>query len=166
MRPVDKIDLANLRPWLLRYVRSRRRGIPHRDREDVVQDIFVAALRRWETFVPSSSQGLLDLRRWVSGIARNTVLMYQRYERTHPVSYGHSDKGLEVPSHEGAMEARSEARMLRKSIGEERWQFLLDLVDSTAAELAEQRGESVSTIQWRAREARKALARAIANETW
>lgn len=67
----------------------RGMGIPSGWVEDLVQEVFMAARRRWGTFDRSRSE-----RGWLFGIARNEVLQFRR----SAARYSHRSRRLEPPS--------------------------------------------------------------------
>jgi RNA polymerase sigma-70 factor (ECF subfamily) len=70
-QPWERAILEQNRRWLLAYFIAAT-GDPHRA-EDLVQDVFAAAVKNAEQFDPSRSFGA-----WLRGIARNLLLMSYR----------------------------------------------------------------------------------------
>lgn len=75
METAFDILAAQYRPMLLSYARALLGGDRH-EAEDVVQESFLVAHRRLETFREGE-----DFGRWLRGIARNKVLESQRSAR-------------------------------------------------------------------------------------
>jgi len=73
--PWARAILEQNRRWLLAYFIAAT-GDPHRA-EDLVQDVFAAAIRNAEKFDPSKSFGA-----WLRGIARNLLLMSFRESKS------------------------------------------------------------------------------------
>ena len=81
METAFDILAAQYRPMLLSYARALLGGDRH-EAEDVVQESFLVAHRRLETFRQDE-----DFGRWLRGIARNKVLESRRSSRQR--SSGH-----------------------------------------------------------------------------
>src|SRR5688572_1499366 len=77
--PWARALLDQTRRWLLAYFIAGT-GDPHRA-EDLVQDVFAAALKNSGRFDPSKSVGA-----WLRGIARNVLLMTYRSSRRPTLS--------------------------------------------------------------------------------
>jgi len=77
--PWARAILEQNRRWLLAYFLAAT-GDPHRS-EDLVQDVFTAAIKNAEKFDPSKSFGA-----WLRGIARNHLLMAYRESRSRLLS--------------------------------------------------------------------------------
>jgi RNA polymerase sigma-70 factor, ECF subfamily len=78
-RPWARAILEQNRRWLLAYFIAGT-GDAHRA-EDLVQDVFAAALKYADRFDPSQSFGA-----WLRGIARNILLMSYRESRRRALS--------------------------------------------------------------------------------
>ena len=77
--PWARAILEQNRRWLMAYFLAAT-GDPHRS-EDLVQDVFAAAIQNAEKFDPSKSFGA-----WLRGIARNLLLMSYRESRSRLLS--------------------------------------------------------------------------------
>src|SRR6185295_20140478 len=77
--PWARAILEQNRRWLLAYFLAAT-GDAHRS-EDLVQDVFTAAIKNAEKFDPSRSFGA-----WLRGIARNLLLMSYRESRSRVLS--------------------------------------------------------------------------------
>lgn len=77
--PWERAILEQNRRWLLAYFVAAT-GDAHRA-EDLVQDVFAAAIKNAEQFDPSRSFGA-----WLRGIARNLLLMNYRESKSRVLS--------------------------------------------------------------------------------
>lgn len=83
------------------------------DCEDLTQETFLRALRRWETFKPGTS-----LRAWLLRIATNAFLDVKRKQKNRKVTPLHVDLMSESAPVETALELKDEASRVRAAIGE------------------------------------------------
>lgn len=90
-RPVDERAwqefVSAYEPFLLNLM--RRRGFSDADSRDIVQQVFLSVCRSLEQWNPDGEQG--SFRRWLTGVTRNTLLKFLRYERRHPRGQGGSE---------------------------------------------------------------------------
>src|SRR5512147_2801669 len=146
-----------------------RMGVPPRDAEDVVQEVFVTVYRRLGEF-----EGRAHLKTWVFSIA---VHLVQHYFRTHARRPGDraSAKGTEIhalvdqqengPVH--AVERRERYDALDRVLGQldegKRLVFVLaELEQLTLVEIGEVVGANPNTVATRLRAARQAFEKALA----
>lgn len=78
-QPWERAILEQNRHWLMAYFIAAT-GDPHKA-EDLVQDVFTAAVKNAEKFDPARSFGA-----WLRGIARNVLLMSHREAKTRVLS--------------------------------------------------------------------------------
>lgn len=144
----------------------RRLGVFDRDVDDVVQETFLVAYRRLETF-----EGRSTLRSWLFGIARRVVSDHRRRVKRHPedalaVSTVPEAEGRDA--HPDEQVARVEAtRVLRAFLetlaDEQREVFILaELEQMSAPEIAAATGAVLNTVYSRLRLARAAFEKMIA----
>lgn len=117
-QPWERAILEQNRRWLLAYFIAAT-GDAHRA-EDLVQDVFAAAIKNAEQFDPSHSFGA-----WLRGIARNLLLMTYRQSKSRILSMDPA-----VLSRLDDAAAQAEAAHAVPGHGERRQQFLRECLKS------------------------------------
>jgi len=150
---------------------ARRLGIAEESVDDVVQDVFVTAYRRLDSF-----EGRSELRTWLFGILRRVVKDRRRSRArkpTQPLSVEPSAPSDESPAREA--EQAQARRMLHAILDtlddEQREVFVLaELEQMSAPEIAEATGVNLNTVYSRLRAARlrfeREVGRVRAREQW
>ncbi len=140
----------------------RRLGVAEASVDDVVQDVFVIAYRKLDTF-----EGRSSIRTWLFGIARRVVSDHRRASsrrRPHtPISDSLCANGRTPQEAAARLEA---AKFLHGFLGalsdEQREVFVLaELEQLTAPEIAEATECKLNTVYSRLRLARKSFERAV-----
>lgn len=149
---------------------TRRLGIDPGDTDDVVQEVFVVAHRRWSEF-----EGRAQVKTWLFKILVHVVRHYFRTQRRKP---GHRPNALPdthaldaVPGHpsQGPAEAAERAEAVRILDGllgrldaDKREVFVLAEIEQlSSVEIAEVTGVNVNTVYSRLRVARQEFERAL-----
>lgn len=150
-----------LSPVVLRM--ARKAGFTDADQREVVQKVGL---------VLAEKLGELDetrgsLRRWAAGVARNIILDMRRQLRQEASRLDRTISVMKVPATsltpEETLRAREALWILRTTVhSEDRAVFELDALGCDASEIGEQLGLPPSTVEWKLKEARKTLRRALA----
>jgi len=163
----DYPALVSLRPWIARY--TRRRCGPLLDPDDITAEVLLRAAASWRSFLPrEGADPRVELRRWLSGIAQNTIKVQQRDALTRlrgerAFAFYMSDAGELGADPADEIEARSLLSVLRDSTAPENWRaVLLQEEGYTASESGAREGVPKSTIEWRLSEARRDFANVLA----
>lgn len=131
-------------PFLLRML--LRRGLPEQDARDVVQQVFLAVYRSLDQWNADGADG--SFRRWLSGVARNTMLKFLRTQQRQPAAAGGSDflkVQAAIPSAQPTDDEMQReydrevflfaAEMVRREFRERSWQgFWLTAVEGRSAD--------------------------------
>jgi RNA polymerase sigma-70 factor (ECF subfamily) len=142
-QPWERAILEQNRRWLMAYFIAAT-GDPHRA-EDLVQDVFAAAVKNAQQFDPARSFGA-----WLRGIARNVLLMSHRQARTRVLSL---DPAVLTRLDEAA--ARAEAVHTVPGYSDLRHRFLLECLKSVP-----DRGRTVLRLKYDEGRASKDISRA------
>lgn len=140
---------------------ARRLGTPNSRLDDIVQEVFLVAHRRIDTFGGRSS-----MKTWLYGVTANIVRADHRRHLRHErrVEAARLDPSPYQPRDEGRQHEMVDLldRLLRRLDPKIRQTFILiELEDVAAAEVAEALGLSVNTIHSRLRLAREQLHREV-----
>lgn len=126
-------------------------GVPASSLDDGLQDVFVTAHRRWDTFEGRSSP-----RTWLYGIARRVAFRYRRKDENHRRRFVLTERiveGVDAPF-EQANARRSVQALLEALDEDKRASFVLVEVEGfTAAEAAELLEIPLGTVYSRVRAA-------------
>lgn len=151
----------------------RRFGVADASLEDAVQDVFVTAYRKLDSF-----EGKSALSTWLYGIALHVARNYRRHVRRHPETPTEDDAVLDGESGgdlERSLEEAEAVRILYRLLDEledeKRELFVLaELEQLSAPEIASFLGVNVNTIYARIRAARTAFDQAVsrhrAKDNW
>ena len=135
-----------------------RHGLPTADRDDIAQNVAIAALRRW----PSYREGSGSPGQWIWGIVRNEYRAFRRAQLRQPVLVG--DDLVEVPSEAPDPEESASLHDLADHllsalpIDQRRVVMLYEIVGLTYREIAALEGISKSEAHERHRTGLPALA--------
>lgn len=141
-QPWERALLEQNRRWLLAYFIAAT-GDAHRA-EDLVQDVFAAAVKNAEKFDPARSFGA-----WLRGIARNVLLMSYREAKIRVLSL---DPAVLTRLDDAA--ARAEAVHTVPGYGDLRQRFLAECLKSVP-----DRGRNVLRLKYDEGKASKDIAR-------
>jgi RNA polymerase sigma-70 factor, ECF subfamily len=127
------------------------------DCEDLTQETFLRALRRWETFKPGTS-----LRAWLLRIAANAFFDVKRKQKTLKIAPLQVDLSSEAPPVEMALELREQGLLARAAMEElselTRMVFHLRVTEDLAfKEIAELAGITPVAARWHMHQARVKL---------
>lgn len=136
-------------------------GVPARFVDDVVQDVFIVALRRFEDLRPDAST-----RGWLYGILRNVARRAKAKDARRPPL--HLAKDADAPPDE-ALDWRRAASVVESFMAalddEKREVFVLcELEGMTAPEVAAAASIKLNTVYSRLRTVRALFAKAVARE--
>lgn len=141
---------------------AKNAGLPRFEREDLLQRVAVVLAEKAADYDPARGTH----RMWALGIARNILLDVLRTLRVEKARRASARSLDQVPSPdltpEQALRARESIALLVGAVREEHRAVLeLDALDYSAAEIGALLGISVPHAEWRLREARKDLDRAL-----
>lgn len=137
---------------------ARYLGVPDRETEDVVHEVFIIVARRLDDYDPRYS-----VRSWIAGITRRIVMHYHRKTVRHEQRIERYEAPQQpAPAPDDVVSAREAARVLRAFLAEldpdRRECFVLgELEGLTAPEIAHIVGANVNTIYSRLRSARRSF---------
>ena len=147
----------------------QRFGVPESVLEDCVQDVFIVAFKKLETFEGRSATST-----WLYGIAAHVARNARRTARRWPETPTdrevlERDRATEEKSPEANAEDAQAARLLYRLLEEldddKREVFVLaELEQLTAPEIAQSLGLNVNTVYARIRAARAAFDQAVSRE--
>ena len=140
---------------------ARAMGVAEAALDDVVQEAFVIALRKWETF-----NGRSQVKTWLTGILINVARNQRRKQRrrTEPLSESLRDSSPDPEVEAQRREVRRRLMTLLSTLPDaqrEAW-VLCELESMTAREAGEALGVSPNTVSSRLRLARQHIARCAA----
>jgi RNA polymerase sigma-70 factor, ECF subfamily len=143
----------------------RRIGVPESSLEDAVQDVFITAFRRMDSF-----EGRSSLSTWLCGVATQTARNYRRHARRHPetpTEGAGEDAPTSAPSPERELETSEALRVLLALLDEldedKREVFVLvELEQIPVPEIASMLGLNTNTVYARVRAARAAFEQGVA----
>jgi RNA polymerase sigma-70 factor (ECF subfamily) len=142
------------------YRTLRRHGVDRTDAEDLTQDVFMVAWRRWPDF-----DVRLPLRPWLAGIAFNLVHQHRRRRRPEvtPASLEVADEAPLAEQHLESNETRGQVLRALARLPERHRAVLVlhDLDDLSVDEIAALQGVPRFTVYTRLRRARLAFAAEI-----
>lgn len=162
--PLPPFDELYDRHAALVWRALRRLGVAEPSIEDAVQDVFVTAFRRLDTF-----EGRSAVSTWLYGIAAHVARNQRRRLRRHPEAPTADPDVLDQPTHRTPENLADEAESVRILYGlldeldaEKREAFVLaELEQLTAPEIATSLGLNVNTVYARTRAARAAFEQAL-----
>ncbi|NVB40241.1 sigma-70 family RNA polymerase sigma factor [Pseudenhygromyxa sp. WMMC2535] len=140
-----------------------RRGVAASELEDVTQEVFLVAHRRWGAWEAGGS-----MRAWLYGVARRVAATHHRGRARRLRKH----EALAPASAEPSLDARLDDRKRLAALGEaiaaleasQREVFVLAEIESMSApEIAESLGSNLNTVYSRLRRARARIARAMAD---
>lgn len=137
---------------------ARYLGVPDRETEDVVHEVFIVVQRRLDDYDPRYS-----MRSWIAGITRRVVMHHHRKTvRTEKRIEAYEPPLQPAPSPDEIVSAREAAQILQTFLADldpdRRECFVLgELEGLTAPEIAHVVGRNVNTVYSRLRSARGAF---------
>jgi len=163
----DYPALVALRAWISIYVRARWGSLL--DAEDLTAEVLLRAAESWQSFRPKEGEDEREaLRRWVTGIARNTIAERARNDKSqrgteHAYVLMGQDSRLVDGNPARVVFAGDLLSVLRDSTSPDNWRLtLLHGEGYTAREIAAQEGVSQGRVEWRLRQAQEDFARVLA----
>ncbi len=139
-------------------------GVASADADDVAQEVFVVAFKKWSERPTEASEG-----GWLAGVARGVCANHRRARRRAAARLEHADAPVQTPAPDTEVERRNAAELLQRFLGElpehHRDAFVLyEMQGMTAPEVGEALELGTTTVHAYVRRARAKLERLIAQQ--
>jgi RNA polymerase sigma factor (sigma-70 family) len=153
LEPIYRREMASVYALLFRL------GAPKADLPDLVQDVFVTAMRRWSTY-----DARRPIRPWLMGIAWRVASDYRA--RKKPELFADLPDQADDVSADASLEARDAQRLVQRALGHldetKRAAFVMHTLEGlSVAEISDAMEAPAQTTYSRLRAAREEFATAL-----